>query len=342
MDRDDGMSHKWTSWRFKKEVLILENDEERYEISLQHPSGTGSRVFDQYRFAVISPRTSLSSWSKAGYPLGTSDLIEVLYEDLDWQDFEWVERGVVVQPTLRSKQTRQSAAVEGGLNLQDTAMEGVDAPSSTEGGDSQTNAVGSNGNGNVLSVEDEARQDGVFCVVSRLFWRSRSEKEIGGSGPTQTSNAASQPGDSTTGQRPVTDPVPTPAASSAPKTVKSTTSMETAHPTKDGPISSSPAATAARPTSANSHPSSTAPTTTTTTTATTTTTTTTAPAEVKTALLPSASVPLSEEVKDLASSAVPRDVDANVTSTPKASLEPSGHVSEREEGELEEGEIASD
>lgn len=156
MDRHDGLSRKWTSWRLKSAVLILENDEERYEISLQHQAGTDSRRFDQYRFAVISPRTSLPS--EATYPLGSQDLVEVLYEDLDWQDFEWVERGVVVQPSSRPKKG---------------AMEGVESPNK------QGVPMEVDGNETVNPTQSQTlsddTQEGVFCVVSRLFWRSRTE-----------------------------------------------------------------------------------------------------------------------------------------------------------------------
>ncbi|KAF9999812.1 hypothetical protein BGZ65_004880, partial [Modicella reniformis] len=192
MDRHDGLSRKWTSWRLKKEVLILENDEERYEISLQHQAGTDARRFDQYRFAVISPRTSLSSWSKATYPLNQADLTEVLYEDLDWQDFEWVERGVVVQPSPRSK---QSAAQGGPSSL----MEGIEsadkdlkhtAPTGSSPEDVETMAMevedeeakniryrtSKSKTGEEVQGTLEVQQDGVFCVVSRLSWRPRSEQ----------------------------------------------------------------------------------------------------------------------------------------------------------------------
>lgn len=155
MDRHDGLSRKWTSWRLKSAVLILENDEERYEISLQHQAGTDSRRFDQYRFAVISPRTSLPS--EATYPLGAQDLVEVLYEDLDWQDFEWVERGVVVQPSNRPKKNGTMEGVEGAT----TNKQGV--PMEVDGDETQSQTL------------SDDTQEGVFCVVSRLFWRSRTE-----------------------------------------------------------------------------------------------------------------------------------------------------------------------
>ncbi|KAI9238926.1 MAG: hypothetical protein BYD32DRAFT_248896 [Podila humilis] len=155
MDRHDGLSRKWTSWRLKSAVLILENDEERYEISLQHQAGTDSRRFDQYRFAVISPRTSLPS--EATYPLGAQDLVEVLYEDLDWQDFEWVERGVVVQPSNRPKKNGAMEGVDGvATNKQEVPME-------VDGDETQSQAL------------SDDTQEGVFCVVSRLLWRSRTE-----------------------------------------------------------------------------------------------------------------------------------------------------------------------
>ncbi|KAG0271278.1 hypothetical protein BGZ95_000921 [Linnemannia exigua] len=183
MDRHDGLSRKWTSWRLKKEVLILENEEERYEISLQHQAGTDARRFDQYRFAVISPRTSLSSWSKASYPLDSTDLTEVLYEDLDWQDFEWVERGVVIQPSQREKRGAATSNGHGSL------MEGVEVASASKDGDvdmedgeihdggkdtTRPTAPASKSDDSALGGDD-SQQEGVFCVVSRLYWRPMSE-----------------------------------------------------------------------------------------------------------------------------------------------------------------------
>ncbi|KAF9143857.1 hypothetical protein BG015_000286 [Linnemannia schmuckeri] len=200
MDRHDGLSRKWTSWRLKKEVLILENEEERYEISLQHQAGTDARRFDQYRFAVISPRTSLSSWSKASYPLNSTDLTEVLYEDLDWQDFEWVERGVVIQPSPREKNGAPTS------NGNRSLMEGVEAASKDGDVDMEDGEIhdGIKGSAHQAATSgkaddytqggDDAHQEGVFCVVSRLYWRPMSEN-----GPTRGSvaPAASKPNDVT-------------------------------------------------------------------------------------------------------------------------------------------------
>ncbi|KAI1306252.1 hypothetical protein EDD11_004838 [Mortierella claussenii] len=213
MDRHDGLSRKWTSWRLKKEVMILENDEERYEISLQHQAGMDDRRFDQYRFAVISPRTSLSSWSKASYPLDTNDLTEILYEDLDWQDFEWVERGVVVQPSQRSKRSSAQGHNNNNSNNIINSSSGNHKSNSMEGihdiAEIRTSVYPSN-SAQAMDMEDEpilddtdklkpgpaggtvtvetslsapsfslggpdTQQDGVFCVVSRLFWRPISE-----------------------------------------------------------------------------------------------------------------------------------------------------------------------
>ncbi|KAK3827408.1 MAG: hypothetical protein J3Q66DRAFT_434162 [Benniella sp.] len=198
MDRHDGLSRKWTSWRLKKEVLILENDEERYEISLQHQAGTDARRFDQYRFAVISPRTSLSSWSKNTYPLNSEELTEVLYEDLDWQDFEWVERGVVVQPSQRTKRrtTRSGSgslmdgivAADKDLKHATTATKTTSSPPTTTepmamdvedgaaGKGASQDAVLRSKPGAEAHEALETHQDGVFCVVSRLSWRPRSEQ----------------------------------------------------------------------------------------------------------------------------------------------------------------------
>ncbi|KAF9952426.1 hypothetical protein BGZ72_006295 [Mortierella alpina] len=205
MDRHDGLSRKWTSWRLKKEVLIVENDEERYEISLQHQAGTDARRFDQYRFAVISPRTSLSSWSKASYPLESSDITEVLYEDLDWQDFEWVDRGVVVQPTERRQGAKQdnaepSSAMEGVKTTAHDPKDDIRMDSPVEGeGSKATERKATPG---AISTDisrltradaslQESRQDGVFCVVSRLFWRPMTEKRPAKSSAPETPSLGS-------------------------------------------------------------------------------------------------------------------------------------------------------
>ncbi|KAG0056200.1 hypothetical protein BGZ83_006109 [Gryganskiella cystojenkinii] len=318
MDRDDGMSHKWTSWRFKKEVLILENDEERYEISLQHQAGTGSRVFDQYRFAVISPRTSLSSRSKAGYPLDSSDLVEVLYEDLDWQDFEWVERGVVVQPTTRSKSTRQTR-VE--LHQQDSAMEDVQFRGAQE------NDAALERNKNSLAEELETQQDGVFCVVSRLFWRSRSEKD-------STRSIVPQNTDRSSSVVPLKETSRPPSAAAvsihqsvahvpveSAMTVSDTTAL-TATPQKAQQHHPSDTASSAKESLTGLAHSTLVP-------------------ETTTAVRPSTGMPQPagvqwplpplSEPKELTPSATPIAVDDGLE-----------HVSEKEEGELEEGEIPSD
>ncbi|KAF9426347.1 hypothetical protein BGZ76_002798 [Entomortierella beljakovae] len=170
--------------------MILENDEERYEISLQHHAGTDARRFDQYRFAVISPRTSLSSWSKASYPLPPSCLSEVLYEDLDWQDFEWVERGVVVQPSQKSKQTHigSGSMMEGIETTGQSSVANSAGQSNVKNGEpdgrTTTDAVPGNSSMETLSSEPtmtkshDSQQDGVFCVVSRLFWRPITEKPL--------------------------------------------------------------------------------------------------------------------------------------------------------------------
>ncbi|KAF9288816.1 hypothetical protein BGZ68_010550 [Mortierella alpina] len=204
MDRHDGLSRKWTSWRLKKEVLIVENDEERYEISLQHQAGTDARRFDQYRFAVISPRTSLSSWSKASYPLESSDISEVLYEDLDWQDFEWVDRGVVVQPTERRQGAKQdgaetSSAMEGVTTTPHDPRDDISMDSSNKGEGSKATAVKATPGAISTDVArlrgadaalQESRQDGVFCVVSRLFWRPMTEKRPPKSSAPETTSLA--------------------------------------------------------------------------------------------------------------------------------------------------------
>ncbi|KAF9972887.1 hypothetical protein BGZ73_003921 [Actinomortierella ambigua] len=200
MDRHDGLSRKWTSWRLKNEVLILENDEERYEISLQHQAGTDSRRFDRYRVAVISPRTSLSlsqsSRNPTTYPLdpNSHQLVEILYEDLDWQDFEWVERGVVIQPDRYG--TSAAAALipqrnggSGGQVMEESAaMEGIEMAASSAMNGRSAAVGGLHHKESAKITSEHPREEGVFCLVSRLYWRPMSEKR-----PEATTATAAQP-----------------------------------------------------------------------------------------------------------------------------------------------------
>ncbi|KAF9183209.1 hypothetical protein BGZ51_004170 [Haplosporangium sp. Z 767] len=390
MDRHDGLSRKWTSWRLKKEVLILENDEERYEISLQHHAGTDARRFDRYRFAVISPRTSLSSWSKASYPLDSSDLTEVLYEDLDWQDFEWVERGVVVQPSDRGKQAPvypgTSALMEG---VEPTSVISSDmskpksSPKTAERMDlddrSINDATGANkdaiDDGNIITVQGngatvlgvsgghDAQQDGVFCVVSRLFWRpmtdQRSSKPSKVDGPTHPDNA---PASKTVQQESFVDPhlQPSPAKTedAAPSTNSSSAKVaqDQQEPktnftagidqltktdmTDSTPVTSKPVEVTATPQTGDVPLTVSAP-------------PTSPPKTVLTA--PSTTGALTTNAMDV-DTEVDKDVKFPLESQPPLSTTQPGPAStkgdraqplgtiqaEREEGELEEGEIASD
>ncbi|KAF9161065.1 hypothetical protein DFQ26_004904 [Actinomortierella ambigua] len=261
MDRHDGLSRKWTSWRLKKEVLILENDEERYEISLQHHAGTDSRRFDRYRVAVISPRTSLSLSSSRNnrnpttYPLDLAQhqLVEILYEDLDWQDFEWVERGVVIQPDRYGTSTTATATTAlipqqqnggggaGGVHAMEEsmAMEGVETAAASSGvssGGGGAAAAAMNGRSagvNVGAVHKDTaggeypREEGVFCLVSRLYWRPMSEKRPE---TTTTTNATTQPAatatTATATSTTTTAPAPAPAPASSTPSSSSSSSQQ--------------------------------------------------------------------------------------------------------------------
>ncbi|KAG0235253.1 hypothetical protein BGW41_000864 [Actinomortierella wolfii] len=253
MDRHDGLSRKWTSWRLKKEVLILENDEERYEISLQHHAGTDSRRFDRYRVGVISPRTSLSSWSQTTYPLDPSQLVEILYEDLDWQDFEWVERGVVIQPgrygTSSSSWRSQPPQLNGGngasFDSVDSAMEDIETAAGGRANESSTAGAAAvsttttalNGSAHKASAGDSncPQEEGVFCLVSRLYWRPMSEKrsEAVKSNSTSSSSAPQPTRNATEKNSIKTHPPSAPVASDmteATPTASSTTSLATTSP----------------------------------------------------------------------------------------------------------------
>ncbi|CAG8520424.1 6690_t:CDS:2 [Ambispora gerdemannii] len=97
--------------QFRKEVMFLENDEERYEISYDPR-------YDRYRVAVVLPSiqlneaqlttTSTTRYSETNspfLPLEKSNLEEILRDDLILQDIEWVNVGVIVKDRVNTPQS---------------------------------------------------------------------------------------------------------------------------------------------------------------------------------------------------------------------------------------------
>jgi hypothetical protein len=92
----------WTTFRLRSEVLFLEHEDERYEISLQPRDRKSSSLsVDLYRFALLSPKVHLGdahgSQSKLSIPLADKDLASVLYRDLDWKNLIWDQSSLVVK-----------------------------------------------------------------------------------------------------------------------------------------------------------------------------------------------------------------------------------------------------
>jgi hypothetical protein len=81
---DRGMQkEEWTSWRLRKEVIYLEKDALRYELS-RIPEQKGK--FDSFRWARVLP--SAMHAKSASVPLASSSL-EIIASDLDWDEIEW-------------------------------------------------------------------------------------------------------------------------------------------------------------------------------------------------------------------------------------------------------------
>lgn len=96
----------WTSTRLRTEVLYLESDERRYELSLDvspaAPAGAGAggtpQPYDVYTFAeVLGPQAlDAAATKKAGVPL-PRHRVRVLHERLDWEEIAWGKASVRVR-----------------------------------------------------------------------------------------------------------------------------------------------------------------------------------------------------------------------------------------------------
>jgi hypothetical protein len=80
---------EWTSWRLRKEVLYLEKDAVRYELS-RIVSGDVStetkKKYDRFRWAKVLASSMHEKQSTVPLP---ERCIEVLMTDIDWDEIEW-------------------------------------------------------------------------------------------------------------------------------------------------------------------------------------------------------------------------------------------------------------
>uniref|UniRef100_A0A7S1T5X2 Uncharacterized protein n=1 Tax=Tetraselmis chuii TaxID=63592 RepID=A0A7S1T5X2_9CHLO len=97
---DQGLQpSQWTSARMHREVLYLETNTLRYELSRLPPTGNGEGDAveeDRYRWAKCKSPMSLVRLKKAGVPLPDQHL-EVIEPSLVWEDFQWSPSGLLVK-----------------------------------------------------------------------------------------------------------------------------------------------------------------------------------------------------------------------------------------------------
>ncbi|CAJ0752515.1 2966_t:CDS:10, partial [Entrophospora sp. SA101] len=86
--------------RLYSEVLYLENDDERYEVSYNEEQG-------KYRYSIVSPSVYLGDRNNGNlrYPLSCDKLEEIVRDDLDFHELSWNIIGVVVA----NKQNQQNS-----------------------------------------------------------------------------------------------------------------------------------------------------------------------------------------------------------------------------------------
>eukprot|EP01137_Pigoraptor_chileana_P001033 Opistho-2@38093 len=97
--------HAWTSNRLKNEVIYLETERERYELSVASPafSKENPSLFDKYRWARVQNPQQLNRHTLEGIavPLKTEH-IDVIHSDLDWADVKWTANSIVIRDTTYS------------------------------------------------------------------------------------------------------------------------------------------------------------------------------------------------------------------------------------------------
>lgn len=132
--------HQWLSSRLLQEVLYLETETTRYEVSHVGPvAGVDDSTPianedgkpDVYRFSKCKkPLLSNAETRRAGVPL-PDNLIEHVHDDLLWEEFRWAVEGLhlrgVLYPLVRvhfARRKSPSANQVAGLALADAAFIG--------------------------------------------------------------------------------------------------------------------------------------------------------------------------------------------------------------------------
>lgn len=110
----------WTSTRLRTEVLYLESDSHRYELSLDPAGplqggaaaggghvGNAAQLYDCYTFAeVLCPQAlDAQATKKAGVPLPARH-VRVLHERLDWEEIAWGRSSVRIRSAAEYALTR--------------------------------------------------------------------------------------------------------------------------------------------------------------------------------------------------------------------------------------------
>ena len=86
--------HEWTSSRLHTHVLFLESHTARYEISRNAIGNTPDA--ELFRFARCTKVLTAKAFRALGVPLPESE-VEVIFDSLPWEDFQWGKDAVVVK-----------------------------------------------------------------------------------------------------------------------------------------------------------------------------------------------------------------------------------------------------
>jgi len=87
----------------KSQTLYIENKDKRYEITLQPVVDNVFYDYDLYRFSeVLNPFTIDNDYMRLNSaPLKENGNIKVIFEELDWSDFEWGTDFVDIKGKMR-------------------------------------------------------------------------------------------------------------------------------------------------------------------------------------------------------------------------------------------------
>eukprot|EP01083_Nonionella_stella_P260956 889166_1 len=90
--------NQWLSAKIRKEVLILENHKERFELSVSRDIGDGLK-YPLYRWARVKMGTyGVKQRSPCPLPASHS-LLDLIHDDLSWAELVWDSNSVVVRGT---------------------------------------------------------------------------------------------------------------------------------------------------------------------------------------------------------------------------------------------------